>query len=154
MERKKGGSRHTKKSQEKNSEGVTFLCGVCGKVAATVTLAAPGQPDPRLTPEPEGVPKRISRVFLEVARLAVDGGPVTHTVSVPSNQVDHVKAALLARNAAELNAMDRDFAPFWCPVCTKSYCKEHYASFPLFDDGYYDCTETICPQGHKRRVAD
>jgi hypothetical protein len=140
--------------QKKGSVSSKFRCGVCGKVASTLTLAVPGQPDPRLTPEPKGLPPGISMVFKETTRLAIDGGPAAGTVSVPHDQVNRVKAALLAGNAAELYAIDREFAPFWCPKCEQSYCKKHYVSFAEFDDGCFDCYTGICPQGHKRILSD
>jgi hypothetical protein len=93
-------------------------------------------------------------VFKETTRLAIDGGPAAGTVSVPHDQVNRVKAALLAGNAAELYAIDREFAPFWCPKCEQSYCKKHYVSFAEFDDGCFDCYTGICPQGHKRILSD
>lgn len=133
----------------------SFRCGVCGKVASTLSLAVPGQPDPRLTPEPKGLPRGISMIFKESTRLAIEGGPVTYTIGVANDQVNRVEAALRAGNAAELFAIDREFAPFWCPWCEQSYCKKHYVSSPVWEgDGHFDCYRGICPKGHERTLSD
>ena len=59
----------------------TYLCGACGNVASTVTLVAPGEPDPRLTPEPPGAHPGVSTilgtVFPRWGQLSIDGGPVS-----------------------------------------------------------------------------
>jgi hypothetical protein len=131
-----------------------FYCGACGKKAATVTLVLAGQPDPRLTPEPEGVPPGVSRIGIEFARLSIEGGPASCTITVADAHVQSVRAALLAGSAGELYAVNYEFAPFWCPLCRCSYCREHYTSIPTFDDGFYDATYGICPHGHSRVLDD
>jgi hypothetical protein len=53
-----------------------------------------------------------------------------------------------------LYALDPEYAPFWCPKCRASYCREHYRSFPVFDYGFFDCIRGVCPKGHERTLAD
>ena len=134
----------------------TYLCGACGKVAATVTLVAPGQPDPRLTPEPPGAPPGrstlLGTVFPRSGRLSIDGGPVSITVApVP---MEEVAAALDTGDAAALYELDSEYAPFYCPRCALSYCGDHYRTVELYDDGFFDCIRGVCPQGHERTLAD
>ncbi|MFX1388949.1 MAG: hypothetical protein ACFE9Z_02670 [Promethearchaeota archaeon] len=42
----------------------------------------------------------------------------------------------------------------YCPKCDKIYCWEHYDAREEYDDGFYDCTYAICPNGHKRMIDD
>lgn len=133
-----------------------YLCGACGALASTVTLVAPGQPDPRLTPEPPGVPPGVGTVFSAVlpsaAQLSIDGGPVSVTIGLVWSQ--NVVTALETGSAAALFAIDEEFAPFWCPTCGASYCREHYKSYPVFDDGFFDYIRGVCPKGHGRNLED
>ena len=134
----------------------TYLCGACGKVAATVTLVAPGQPDPRMTPEPPEVPPGrstlLGTVFPRSGRLSIDGGPVSLTLApVP---MEEVAAALDSGDAAALYELDPEYAPFYCSRCALSYCGDHYRTVELYDDGFFDCIRGVCPEGHGRTLAD
>lgn len=134
----------------------TYRCRECGKVASTVTLVAPGEPDPRLTPEPPGVPPGASTilgtVFPRGGQLSIDGGPISITLApVPMEQV---AAPLKSGNAAALFALDREYAPFWCPICDASYCRDHYRKSEVYDEGFFDCIRGVCPQGHERTLED
>jgi hypothetical protein len=138
------------------TESATYLCGACGLVASTVTLVSPGQPDPRLTPEGPGVhpgsSTLLGSIFPRWASLSIDGGPVSITIApVPA---DEVAAALVAGDAAALFAVDSELAPFWCPACGASYCREHYRSFDVYDEGFFDCIRGVCPKGHERTLED
>jgi hypothetical protein len=134
----------------------TYSCGECGGVASTVTLVMPGRPDPRLTPEPPGVPPGVGSVFSDVfphdGQLSIDGGPVSITIGpVP---IDAVAAALVSGDPAALFAIDSELAPFWCPACRASYCRDHYATVTLYDEGYFECIRGTCPAGHVRTLED
>ena len=130
----------------------TYPCGACGAVASTVSLVAPGQSDPRLTPEPPGVPPGIGTIFSGHAQLSIDGGPVSLTLGPVS--MEAVTAALASGDAAALFEIDPEYAPFWCPTCGASYCRDHYRSYPVYDDGYFDCVRGVCPNGHERVLED
>ncbi|MBN1865597.1 MAG: hypothetical protein JW808_11930 [Victivallales bacterium] len=144
-----------KNMAEKNGAvSAQFFCSACGKPAATVTLVAPGQPDPRLTPVPEGFPPDINMVFIDTPRLSIDGGPRSYTTGVDDSLVERVKAALLAGDARELFAIDREFAPFWCPKCKCCYCRNHCDSEDIFDECFYDATYGTCMRGHRRMLCD
>jgi predicted RNA-binding Zn-ribbon protein involved in translation (DUF1610 family) len=68
--------------------------------------------------------------------------------------MDAVAKALDTGDAGALYAIDEEFAPFWCPKCGASYCREHYRSYEVYDDGFFDCINGICPRGHERMLAD
>jgi hypothetical protein len=138
--------------------GTTYLCATCGCAASIVTLVEPGQPDPRLTPEPAGVPPGIStltaQVFPDQSFLSIGGGPVSVTIGPISMPVERTVTALQSGDPAALYAIDREYAPFWCPTCRASYCREHYRSWTLYDDGFFDCIQGVCPAGHERMLMD
>ena len=134
----------------------TFPCAACGKVAATVTLVDAGQPDPTLTPEAPGVLPGVGSIlgsaFPDQARLSINGGPITVTHGFPP--VERAAAALEAGDAAALFAINPEYAPFWCPLCSAAYCGDDYRSWVTFDDGFYDATYGVCPEGHERELDD
>jgi len=63
-------------------------------------------------------------------------------------------AALGAGNARALHALDSEFVPFWCPRCGASFCGQHWVTWDLFDDGFFDEKRGRCPAGHERRLFD
>ena len=138
------------------SLSATFQCAACGNVAATVTLVEPGQPGPTRTPEPPGaqpgVGSFLSSAFPDQAHLAIDGGPVS--VAHGFVPIERVAAALEASDAAALFAINYEYAPFWCPRCNASYCGDDYRSWVTFDEGFYDATYGVCPEGHERELDD
>ncbi len=131
-----------------------FFCSECGKRAAILVLVPSGQPDPRLTPEPAGVPPGIHMLGSEFARLSIDSGPASSTIMVAAAHVESVKKALVAEDAGALFDVNYEYAPFWCPMCRRSYCREHYAAIPTFDDGFFDAMYGVCPRGHRRKLDD
>ena len=141
--------------QDKNiSISASFYCAVCGKEASHVTLTPAGQPDPRLTPETSDMPEGVSKLMIGVHKLSIDGGPATYTVGVTDEDFKRVKDALLSQNAAQLYAIDGEYAPFWCPKCECCYCGKHYTSETVFEDVFFDCIYGTCPKGHKRILTD
>ena len=40
------------------------------------------------------------------------------------------------------------------PECGLNYCRTDWETFPVFDEGFYDCTIGICPSGHRHTVDD
>jgi len=142
------------KARKNTAVSASFCCSVCGQEASLVTFVPAGQPDPRLTPETPDMPQGISMLGSDQARLSIHGGPVSYTIGVSGNKVELVKAALLARSAAQLYALDYQYAPFWCRECKHCYCREHYPSYAAYDDGHFDCYYGTCPKGHKRMLSD
>lgn len=68
--------------------------------------------------------------------------------------MEEVAAALETGNAAALYALDREYTPFWCPRCDASYCRDHFQTYEVYDDGFFDCIRGVCPEGHERTLAD
>ncbi|MBA2719221.1 MAG: hypothetical protein H0U52_08300 [Chloroflexi bacterium] len=134
----------------------TYLCGACGCVASIVTLVEPGQPDPLLTPEPPDVPPGVStlsaKLFPDESFLAIDGGPVSLTLGPAP--LDRATSALRSGDPAALYLIDFEYAPFWCPSCRASYCRDHYRRWAVYDDGFFDCIRGECPAGHERMLMD
>ena len=134
----------------------SFTCAACGCIASIVTLVEPGQPDPRITPNSGGVAPtpntHIAEIFPDRAFLSIGGGPVSVTLGpIP---IDRAVSALQSGDPAALFAIDREYAPFWCPTCRASYCGEHYRNWTLYDDGFFDCVRGECPAGHERILMD
>ena len=134
----------------------TYRCGACGEVASTVTLVEPGQPDPGLATGPPGVPPGLATLFASIApdqaQISIAGGPISMSHGfVP---MADVTVALESGDPAALFAIDSEYAPFWCPTCRLSYCREHYRTYTVLDEGFFDYTGGICPEGHERKLED
>ena len=124
---------------EPTNPSVTYTCGACGETASTVTLVAPGRPDPR-----------FGRVVPRGSQLAIDGGPISITLApVPAEQV---AAALESGDAAALFAIDPEYAPFWCPRCAAAYCPDHYVTKQVYVQGFPLSVSGVCPKGHRRML--
>jgi hypothetical protein len=37
----------------------------------------------------------------------------------------------------------------WCYVCKHTYCRRHWVLMTVFESGYYDGTDGVCPEGHR-----
>ena len=59
-----------------------------------------------------------------------------------------------APDPVALRRIDWKLAPFYCPECDLNYCRADWKTFPIFDDGLYDCTIGICRNGHRHTVDD
>ncbi len=142
------------KAEKSQSVGASFFCRVCGGEASHVTLVPPGQPNPGCIPETPDMLPGASRMFIDEPRLSIRGGPVSVMKRLPGKYVEGVKDALLAGSAAQLYAIHDEFAPFWCPKCGCCYCKEHYSSYVVYDDTFFDYIHGTCPEGHERILID
>ena len=50
---------------------------------------------------------------------------------------------------------DADFVAFHCWECHRSYCQNCWRiGPPEFDEGFYDFTKAVCPEGHEQIVDD
>ena len=131
-----------------------FFCGACGKVAATATLVPPGQPDQRLMfgPGRNNLGTWVGECFPDHAQLSVGDGALN--ISHGPVPMAALTAALETADAAALFAIDPECAPFWCPDCAASYCRDHYETLDVWDGGFFDCVQGICPKGHVRILID
>ena len=57
---------------------------------------------------------------------------------------DHVKQELTLEDGLDC----------YCPECDKIFCREHYQPREEWDEGFYDCTYAVCPDGHRRKIDD
>jgi len=79
--------------------------------------------------------------------------------SVPSETLDAV-AELIDRGNTDplairqVNRMLWEVTPFYCPDCQLNYCSKDWDTSVVFDEGFYDCTMGICPNGHRHALDD
>ncbi len=118
----------------------TQPCARCGNPAAVFTLFAAG--------EGEGLWRDRDR--LERAGFM---GVVTKFGALES--LTSLFNSLQRADYNILRGADADFVAFHCWTCAKSYC-EHCWQIgpPVFDEGFYDYTSGVCPEGHEQVVDD
>ena len=129
-----------------------FTCGLCGGLAAWVSLVAAGAPEPESW-------AREAPFTIGTARIGVEAGPLSCRFGgeVVDSAAPAAAAALREGDAAALYATDLEFAPFWCPTCAASYCGRHWSTWPVWDpelDGFLDEIRGHCPRGHERMIMD
>ena len=86
--------------------------------------------------------------------ISIDGGPVPIVMYVIGDWPAAAIAALRNQDARALCAVNSEFAPFWCRTCEKSYCADHWLKQDIFDEGFYDYTAGVCPEGHRQMLMD
>ncbi|MBZ5521260.1 MAG: hypothetical protein LAP21_03280 [Acidobacteriia bacterium] len=83
---------------------------------------------------------------------------ITRSVSLNPAHNQDIFRWLAAGDLAALHAyMEDKFdggLDAYCPACDRIYCRTHYNVCEEFDEGMYDCSRGVCPQGHKRIVDD
>ena len=130
----------------------SFKCALCENTISVI-FVPPEKPNPHLIPEGPDVTQGMSKLMVESASLSVKGGPVTREKGIASENVESIKNAVLAGDAAKLYSIDYgEYAPFWCPKCGCCYCEDHYAVRFKMDTIYLDWIDTLCPKGHKRMI--
>ena len=77
---------------------------------------------------------------------------VSFTSVLTQRETPAVRAAL--GSARALYELDFELAPFYCPVCDRSYCGEHWSATDVFEDGVHDSIRGTCPEGHERLLED
>lgn len=58
------------------------------------------------------------------------------------------------QDSQNIYAIDREFAPYFCPQCDRNYCDKHWLRETLYDEGFYDAEYGICPKGHRKMLFD
>jgi hypothetical protein len=80
------------------------------------------------------------------------------TSRVSPSALPTVKSAIERECARDLFHCDFEYAPFYCPKCDASYCKDHWVRYDVFDndDGFvwHDSIRGRCPEGHERKLED
>src|SRR5688572_7305313 len=131
-------------------KSAAWLCGVCQKMASAVFVLEPDEADPRMrwVDHPPGV----DSVFIGGDRISIQGGPVSITISLGPQTAEEVQRVVEVGDLPGLFAIDREYAPFWCPKCWDSYCGEHYLHWDVYDGPFFDCVRGRCPRGHERML--
>jgi hypothetical protein len=119
----------------------TFWCALegCGRPAGTVTLVRRAEP---------------GLVNKSAHGLTVDTFLGQLSLGLSSSGVTGIQDALEGADAEALARHDWELVPFWCGRCKQSYCSEHWTTWPVFDDGFFDCTKGMCPKGHQTTLWD
>lgn len=123
----------------------SFLCDICEDIAAVVYYI------------PEGVTHPLARSLSENSDRLVIEGFLGHVALVIFNKTDRVRRAVQSQDAKTLYEIDPFLAPFFCPTCTKPYCRTHWTTQVVFADdfpGWYEHTSGLCPDGHTRLLDD
>lgn len=127
---------------------VSFRCAACGEVAAVVRIVpASGRAD-------LGPP--LGRQAQDRDGIVVDyfGGTVWKGAGAGPYQAVREILGEDSPDPAALRRIDWEFAPFYCAACGENYCRAHWHSIVLFDEGFYDCTTGRCPRGHEQVIDD
>jgi hypothetical protein len=136
-------------------EAANFRCSETGEVCGRVWLVTG---DPELARKHGGVPlpKSLEERCLPIAPLGV----ITETsvagayMTAKLNDLSRLLDAIRTSDVKRLHAVNRDYAPFYCPKCEKRFVASLWSSIPIYDDGFYDYTEVTCPTGHINRILD
>ena len=126
----------------------SFRCARCGEIAGVVRAVRKGD-DIDMGPP-------LGRAASERDAIVVDYFLGTHAMYADTETIDAVEAIVSsdAPDPAALWRANWEIAPFWCPDCRTCYCAADWHAFPLFDDGFYDCTIGICPNSHRHTIDD
>lgn len=126
-----------------------FSCAQCDGVAARLRLVSPDEAVD--LPGPPG-----GGAFT----VRAEKGPTVAfefiAASTRAASVDLVELLQAAERltAAQLRRVDWDLTAFVCHDCGLAYCPSCWTTWPLFDDGFYDCTRGSCPMGHEQDLDD
>ena len=115
-----------------------FHCALCNELAGTVELLPPAH----------------GQSLAQTTTIFLKDFIGTEQVVVSDQQAQGIQAALMQTDAAALYAVERLFAPFYCPECACVYCRKHWTVVPEYDENFFDCSYGWCPKGHKRMVED
>lgn len=133
--------------------GHVFTCHQCGDEAGRLIVCAPGEAVPGRGGDEVGqLMSQLDNDPAGRARLAMVSG--LGDVTFSEFDLHATLAALAAGDAKALYAIDLEFVPFWCPLCHRSYCAQHWVTWDLFDDGFFDEKRGRCPKGHERKLID
>jgi hypothetical protein len=115
-----------------------FPCSLCPKVAASLELLLPENP------------QALSKTTTLRARGFI--GEIRTVLS--HQQEEQVKAALDQADALALYKVDHLFSPFYCADCARVYCRDHWKIEDVWDGQFYDFSSGYCPEDHKKMIDD
>jgi len=127
--------------------GAQFTCAICGQLAGVIRLAPAGTPVDM--GEPMGTDTR-QQDGASIRWLGVVWKEIGPDAWARASQV----LATTHPDPGALHAIDWELAPFWCRQCQQCYCRDHWLPIVILDEGFYDCTEGLCPAGHRQMLDD
>jgi hypothetical protein len=131
--------------------GLVFRCARCGGVAAEIVLLPAGKPDPATSAAGD----LASDFFADEERLRRRGFLGGLTLLRSPAELRSLFAAIATRDYRSVHRDESDLMAFHCPQCGLVYCDHCWqVEPPVFDDGFYDYTEAVCPAGHRHVVDD
>jgi hypothetical protein len=124
---------------------------LCGEVAGVVRVARAGTtvnmgpPLGNETPAQDGL---VLDYFLGTAWHA-ETAEILDAVQalIDQGHVDPLAIRDISRTFWEIT-------PFYCPDCGLNYCSKGWDTYVVLDEGFYDCTKGICPNGHRHTLDD
>jgi hypothetical protein len=127
-----------------------FTCAICGREAAHLTLV------PRGIPSPSRPDHDMLAAFGH--RLVIDAGRLSTTTGAPGKlDAPGFARTLASADPAAIFAIDREFAPFWCPRCSAIYRAAEWRIWDVWADDHPSWWEELkgsCPNGHVRMIYD
>ncbi len=130
----------------------TFYCANCGKAALVLTLVPAGKTHPKSKSKEKG------DVFIydksEKPFCIIENDLFKSRVNLKEADLKTFAILLSLEDSIGLYQMNKALLPTFCPQCSKYYCGEHWNVNILFDDGYFDCANGTCPEGHKKTIED
>jgi hypothetical protein len=118
-----------------------FVCTICEKVATHLKLFMPSKNEETQAGKSGGF-LRVSGFLGEIEMV------------VAAAEISQLQAYIEQRRAQEMHEIYLKYAPCFCLQCEKTYCADHWQKSLVFDDGYYDCTDGVCPEGHEQMLDD
>lgn len=67
---------------------------------------------------------------------------------------DDLLAWARSKDVSSLHAHLPEGLDAYCPSCQRVYCRTHYQTEVIYDEGFYDATYGTCPAGHRRMIDD
>jgi hypothetical protein len=118
-----------------------FVCALCEGVATHLKLFVPSKSDAIQADKSSGF-LRVSG-FLGEIEMVISG-----------TEIGQLQAYIEQRSAPEMHEKHLNYAPCFCVQCGKAYCAAHWQTSLVFDEGFYDCTDGVCPEGHEQMLDD
>ncbi len=112
-------------------KSIEVTCSLCANTCATITLS-------------ERKPYSLFiEGFLGNATFRVDRLIRNHLIKYYQSKDFH-----------KIQEIDNEYAPFYCKECKMCYCIAHWKYWTVYDDGFYDATRGVCPNGHEKTLDD
>jgi len=116
-----------------------FPCSLCSNTAGTVEILPAG--------DPQGLSK-------ESGTICISGFIGEERIVLSKSAEAALQRCLAAADALALFTLERLWAPFYCPSCTRVYCIKHWTVVPEYDQEFFDHSHGYCPEGHRRLIED